>query len=352
MLMRSSLLIAPIALFSLSGCSNYHPLADVCLRKPIGHTVDQSAAVKVTFLGNSTLAIQDRKTTLLVDGFLSRPGPIQTLLGTVGPSCKIIHKELTAAGVHKVDAVLVGHAHHDHALDATAIADHYDSKAIGSASYGMIYKGSHVSGNASRFVRIGPKGGTAKIGRFRVHFIPSIHVAPESFIQKMIEGEIERPLKTPAHFTRFKCGDVFALYIEHFDDANKRVMERIAVTTTAGALPGALKRRRAPAVLFLSIGYLSKASDYDQNAYWGNTVDDIRPKVIVPVHWDDFTIKLSKRLKPAKGLAGSTKDAMAFVKRKAEADGRKVRVLDTRESIWISKDRVYCPAPRVPIGSQ
>ncbi|HYJ05515.1 MAG TPA: MBL fold metallo-hydrolase [Chthoniobacterales bacterium] len=341
--MQSSPLIALIAVFGFSSCTSYHPLADKCLRRPIGRSLDRDSAVKVTFLGNSTLVVQDKETTLLVDGFLSRPGPIQTVLGTVGPSLKLIEDELTAVGVHEVDAVLVGHAHHDHALDATAIADRYDSKAIGSASYGQIYRGSHVPGNKSSFVPIARTGGKEEIGRFRVHFVPSIHVAPCSFIQRMIEGEIKRPLKTPAHFTRFKCGDVFALYIEHLDKPKKRVTERIAVTTTAGAIPGALQGLTSPAVLFLSVGYLAKESEDRQDAYWENTVNATRPRVIVPVHWDDFARKLSKGLEPAKGLAGSTKDAMTFVKRKA--DGRKLRVLDTRESMWISQGDVYCPAP-------
>jgi L-ascorbate metabolism protein UlaG (beta-lactamase superfamily) len=343
--MQGFFLVALIAVVGLSSCSTYDPLTDSSLRQSIGRRIDKNGAVKVTFLGNSTLVVQDKDTTVVVDGFLSRPNGFQTVLGTVGPSWTIIEAELTAAGVHKVDAVLVGHAHHDHALDATKIADQYNSKAIGSASYGMIYEGSHVAGKRSTFLPIGADGGQEKVGRFRIHFIPAVHVAPTSFIQKMIDGEIKKPLKTPARFTRFKCGQVFALYIEHLDEAREKVRERLAVTTTAGAIPGALEGREAPAVLFLSIGYLSKESPKRQHDYWENTVNAMKPALIVPVHWDDFTTKLSEGLKPATGLAGSTEEAMAFVKAKARADGRKLRVLDTRESLWISKGQVYCPGP-------
>ena len=52
--------------------------------------------MQVTFLGNTTLVIKDKQTTLLVDGFLSRPGPglLRCAIGTVGPSKKIIEDEL------------------------------------------------------------------------------------------------------------------------------------------------------------------------------------------------------------------------------------------------------------------
>lgn len=346
-------LAALVVVFASVGCSssNYHPLAEKNLRKRIGKPVATDSAVKVTFLGTSTLLIQDGKTTLLVDGFLSRPGRWQTVLGAVGPSKKIMEKvvlkELRAAGVRKLDAVLVGHAHHDHALDSTAIADHYNARAIGSASFGQIYAGSHVKGNGSSFDLIREDGDTVRVGDFAVHFVPAAHVAPDSFIQQLIDGPIKRPLKTPAHVLRFKCGDVFALHIQHL--RGEKVAESIAVTTTASALPRHLKGRKTN-VLFLSVGYLSEEPEKRQHEYWDNTVTATKPDVIVPVHWDDFTEKLSSPLTPASGILGDTQAAMEFVVR--EAGKRPVRVLDAHESIWVSGGAVYCPEGRLHPATQ
>ena len=213
--MRGMLLTLIVLAFSLPACSTYDPFKDCDLRKQIGRPFAGKSALKVTFLGNTTLAIDDGQTTLLVDGFLSRPGKIQTLLSPVGPAPEIIIRELSAAGIHRVDAVLVGHAHHDHALDSTAIADLFGAKAIGSSSYAKVYQGSHIHGSNSTLVTIPSKGGCATIGQFTVKFKPSAHVAPCSFAQKLVEGEIKNPLKLPAYFTQFKCGDVFALHISH-----------------------------------------------------------------------------------------------------------------------------------------
>jgi L-ascorbate metabolism protein UlaG (beta-lactamase superfamily) len=298
--------------------------------------VDRDSAVQVTFLGNTTLVIKDKQTTLLVDGFLSRPGPglLRCVIGTVGPSKEIIQDELAAAGVIHVNAVLVGHAHHDHALDATMIADLYDAEVVGSTSYAKIYEGSHDPRRDSKLVTIPTGGGSREIGDFVVDFVPSAHGARCSLVQKLIAGEITAPLHLPAHISRLKCGDVFALRIKH-------KQAEIVVTTTAGAEAGKLKGERPADVLFLSVGYLSEEKPKRQDFYWEHTVEATRPDVIVPVHWDDFTIKLSEGLKPATGLLGNTETAMNLVKRKTGQ--RDVRVLNLRESVWISDGKVYIP---------
>ena len=326
-----------LALLGLGACSTYDPLTEEpLLRKRIGEPVNPDSAVQVTFLGNTTLVIRDKQTTLLVDGFLSRPGPglLRCAIGTMGPSKEIIKKELAAAGVARVDAVLVGHAHHDHALDATAIADLYNAEAIGSNSFAKIYDGSHDRSLERKLTPIPPCGGSREFGGFAVHFIPSLHGARCSLIQRLLGGEITQPLHLPAHISRLKCGDVFALRITHKQG-------EIVVTTTAGARAGTLQGRKPADVLFLSIGYLSSEGSGAQDFYWKQTVEATQPDVIVPVHWDDFTIKLSEGLKPATGLLGNSEAAMNVVK--SRAGQRDVRVLNLRESVWISDGKVYIP---------
>jgi L-ascorbate metabolism protein UlaG (beta-lactamase superfamily) len=312
-------------------CSNY-PLSDSELRRPVGVGPAPKTGVKVTFLGNCTLHIDDGETSLLVDGFLSRPGPLKTVFGQVGPERDVIHAELHKARIGHVDAVLVGHAHHDHALDATMIADFFGSTVAGSQSFAQIYKGSHEPSAPSRLITIPSGGATHSFGRFKVHFITSDHVARDSLIQRLIEGEIKERLKLPAHFTKLKCGEVFALYITHPD-------ARIAVTTTAGAKRGQLSGRKAD-VIFLGVGYLSKETRKNQRFYLRETVEATDPKLIVPVHWDNFARKLTLPLKPSV-LTGNTKTAMKLVR--GSAGPRPIRVLDLRESVWIRGGKVYSP---------
>lgn len=329
--MKKAVLCA-IAALGLSACSSYNPLGDNELRKPIGEVPPSGPALKVTYFGNTTLLIQDGHTSLLVDGFLSRPGFLQTFFGKIGPD----DVEINRTGIDRVDAILVGHSHHDHALDATALADKFQTKVIGSESFAQIYRGSHKAGRNSTLVTVPMEGGSFQFGEFTVRFALSNHVSSHYSFQRRIEGPITAPVQMPARSSDFKCGDVFALHISHSQG-------NIVVTTTAGAKEGQLSGREAD-VVFLGTGFLSKETPEQQDFYWRETVEATLPDVIVPVHWDNFFRKLSRPggLKPS-AVIDSPQRAMDLVKRKAEQ--RRVRVLDKRESLWISGGKVYCPAP-------
>ena len=157
----------------------------------------------------------------------------------------------------------------------------------------------------------------------------------------MIEGHIDQPLHLPARFSKFKCGSVYALHIFHPQGS-------ILVTTTAGAASGALQPSRHKAnIAFLSTGFLSKETPARRQAYWNETIEATQENavanVVVPVHWDNFTRKLSDGLKPPPSFVDRAKPAMDFIKSKAGR--RPVRVLAVGESIWISNGKVYCPPP-------
>ena len=336
--MKLQLLPLLLAL-GFSACSTYHPLRDDALRHPIGHAPASKSAVTVTFLGNTTLHIRDGETSLLVDGFLSRPGLLKTFLWQIGPDSKVIHEELDRAGIGKVDAVLVGHAHHDHALDATMIADCHGAHVVGSESFAQIYRGSHEPGSPGKLSVVPKDGDIYTFGRFTVTFAPSDHVSSlpglKGIPQRAVEGCIKTPLKMPAYFSEFKCGEVFALHIAHPEG-------EIVVTTTAGAKPGQLRGKHAD-VLFLGVGLLSKESPRKQETYWRETVGATHPDVIVPVHWDNFTRKLSSGLKPS-ALAEDPRAPMTLVKQNAGT--REVRVLDRGETVTIHHGHVFIPPPK------
>lgn len=325
------ILIAAVLGLGMSACSNYDPLKDNCLRKPIGSPVSGRNAVKITYFGNTTLLIEDNETALLVDGFVSRPGAVKTLFGRIAPE----PAELDKVNFKRVDAILVGHAHHDHALDATALADRMETLVVGSRSFANIYCGSHEAGRKSRLRVIPEAGDTVRVGRFQVAFCPSCHVGSHSIVQRLIEGEIEKPFSMPAHYSAFKCGEVFALHISHPEGS-------FVVTTTAGAKPGQLRGRHADAV-FLGVGLLSKESPEKQRKYWNETVVATNPDAVVPVHWDNFARKLAAGLKPT-GIAESPRASMDLVK--TLAGNRKLRLLDLREKVYISRGEVYIPPPR------
>lgn len=327
------------SLYFLSSCSGYTPLEDRCLRPPDSSAIAEPG-VRATFLGNTTIFVSDGETNLMVDGFFSRPGILKTLFGKVGPNRTVIEQRLECIGIRGIDskdsldAILVGHAHHDHALDAVAVAEITNAQVMGNESYRFIHEGSGGNTDKEHLFTVPSDGNlwerTNRYGKFTVSFLPSGHVGSHNFLQSMVEGHIEEPLKMPAHFSNFKSGDVFAIHIAHPHG-------NLLVTTTAGTEAGSTQGYRAD-VVFLGVGLLSKESLDRQDAYWKEYVEDVKAKLIIPVHWDSFNRQLARGLKPSRFLARDVEDSMRFVKKKGQ--GRRVRVLDLGESVLLRNGQI------------
>jgi hypothetical protein len=65
--------------------------------------------VRATFLGVSTILLDDGETAILTDGFFTRPNPRQLLLGKIAPDPEAIWQSLARAGIVKLAAVIVCH---------------------------------------------------------------------------------------------------------------------------------------------------------------------------------------------------------------------------------------------------
>ncbi len=65
----------------------------------------------VQFTGNSNILISDGKTSILTDGFFTRPSVAKVLWGEVAPDESIIKYCLDRAGIQKLDAVIPVHSH-------------------------------------------------------------------------------------------------------------------------------------------------------------------------------------------------------------------------------------------------
>lgn len=316
-----------LLIISLASCSSYQPLDQADLY-PAPLTPKNNPGVKATFLGNTTILISDGKTNLLVDGFLSRPSALKTLFGFIAPEPKVISRELAFAGITKLDAVLVGHAHHDHALDAPEVSRQmHDAPVMGSKSYSFIHEGAGGKMDKDHLIIVPRDGNCRHFGDFTVTFLRSEHVSSHTFPQRVVEGEITKPLKTPARFSRFNCGEVYVIHIAHPDGT-------VVVTTTAGARAGQLKGMKAD-VVFLGVGLLAKETKDKQDSYWQETVGTVHPHTVIPVHWDAFTRKLSNGLKPTPCFADNVKGAMAIVQTKAKKQGCTVRLMNLRDSLLL-----------------
>jgi L-ascorbate metabolism protein UlaG (beta-lactamase superfamily) len=320
----------------LASCSFYQPLDDRELYGGPMKAPGNVDGVTVTYFGNSTILISDGKTSLLVDGFFSRPNPLRTLFGRVSPDKRIIQEQLKLGGISHLDALLIGHSHFDHALDAPTVACLTGAVAMGSKSYFNVQAGGPCA--KDKYIKVPPDGirGQA-FGQFRVSFLPSRHIAPHLPGQREATGEIEHPIRPPARATDYKHGDVFAIHICHPHG-------QIAITTTADAHRGQFRGYHAD-VLMLAVGLLEKETEYQREFYWKETAGELRPKNVIPIHWDSFARRLPKDPSPRRSLAVTSlkyfqnvKPVMDFVK--MQSAGRDLWLMGLRDSFLLRNGKV------------
>ena len=247
----------------------------------------QTGQVRATFLGTTTLLFEDGKTSILIDGFLTRPGPSWTLPFTrIETNRDRVRKYLRRLNISQLAAVFVFHSHYDHALDAPYIALQPGADIVGSASTAMIARGEGLG--TDRIVSVKPYQ-TVAYGKFKVTMIPSQHIDlpwPANLTGMM--GTITAPLSQPASMFDYREGGTYTIHIEH--PQGKFMLH------SGGFRPGELNGYRVD-TLFLSLPGLSALGD-QQAAFHQEVIAETGVKTIYPVHWDDFSISLDQPLQP------------------------------------------------------
>lgn len=284
----------------------------------------QAGALRVTFLGTSTLLLDDGTTAVLVDGFFSRPSKWQ-LLGKVAPDRPRIAATLQRLGVSRLAAVVVNHTHYDHALDAPEVAMRTGALLVGSESTANVGRGWDLPEAQIRVVSPSDAASrTMAFGAFELTFVPSRHV-----VHALTHGQphaITAPLRPPAAALDYHEGGVFSILVRHGS-------QTLSVQGSAGFVEGALRGQRAD-VIFLGIGVLGKQDAAYRDAYWRETVQALGARRVVPIHWDDFTLPLDAPLEAMPPLMDDFDVALGFVVARGQQEGIDVKLAPT----WVSID--------------
>lgn len=265
------------------------------------------APVSVTWLGVSTLLVDDGASALLTDGFFSRPGLREVALGRLSPSVPRIEESLASAGITRLAAVLPVHTHYDHALDSAAVAERTGAALIGGESAANIARG---HGLPEDRIVVATPGGQLQLGSFAVTLIASEHCPPDRF-----PGAIRGPVVPPARSSAYRCGEAWSTLIHH-----RPSDRRLLIQGSAGFLPGALEGRRAE-VAYLGVGQLGvQPVDYLEQ-YWAHTVGTVGARRVVLIHWDDFFRPLTAPVRAIPYAADDLDVTMTVLSRLAERDG-------------------------------
>ncbi|MBZ0273922.1 MBL fold metallo-hydrolase [bacterium] len=227
--------------------------------------------VRVKWTGAAGLQITHEGRTWLIDPYHTRSGKGSVLFG------KLASDEARVAGIAaglpgELSGVIVGHTHFDHALDIPWFARQTTVPIVGSASLETLLG---VFGIAGRVTVC--RGGEEQPlpGGATVKMIPSRH-GLVLFGRVPYPGEVEPGGEPPLPATRYRVGGIFAPLI---NVGGKSILHMGSANLVDEALEGA----RAD-IVFMCIPGWKRTPDYHKRV-----LSRVRPSVVVPFHFDDFT---------------------------------------------------------------
>ncbi|GAA1061438.1 MBL fold metallo-hydrolase [Agromyces bracchium] len=264
------------------------------------------APIVWTFCGTSALHLTDGQYSLMIDPFFSRVSIARAATRKIAPDLNLIERGLHEAGIGKVDAVFVSHAHHDHVMDAPLTAWKYECSLYGSPSTVNVGVGSPL--HADSMHAIAP-GAVVPVGTFSVRVLAAKHGHPN-----LAPGEIKAAFPTrPVWGLRYRDGGAFSFVVEH---NSATTLIHPGANYIAGALDGTTVD-----TLFLGIaGSWARCKTF-RRRLWRSVVEAAAPRVLIPVHWDDFGAPLSRPLVLRRWSRGSFESSARFLEQECGVAG-------------------------------
>jgi L-ascorbate metabolism protein UlaG (beta-lactamase superfamily) len=278
----------------------------------------EDGPVTVRFMGVTSLLLQDSATSILSDGFISRPGEARVLLGRISPNQELIDSTIGRLGMQKLAAVFCGHSHYDHCLDAPVFAQRTGAILLGSPSTENLGRGYGLRPSQLYVVR---DGEMRRFGGFDLTFLHAEHSIPDR-----VRGTIARDVEPPARKSAWKTGEVYSVHVRH---GNRTLL----VHGSANFKRHALRRCQAE-VVYLGIWGLGGQTDQEISNFWDEVVVATGAKRVIPVHWDFFFRGLEDGLRPFPTPLASFESSMQHVLRLAAEDGVEV----VMPVLWLPTD--------------
>ncbi len=225
-------------------------------------------SLQITYLGTAGFILKGPGRTVVLDPYVSRPGPA-ALLSPLQPDTGLIRDTIPEA-----DDVLVGHAHYDHILDAPDLCKQTGARMIGSRSAIMVGR---AAGVPEAQLRATDGREDIASGPWSIRGLPSRH--GKVFGRIPFPGDISKPPAWPPRMTELKHGlvlnwvvDTGSLRIVHIDSADFINEE--------------LQGQQADIVCLCAIGRKYRPD------YVKDVVALLKPRWIIPCHWDTMMTPL------------------------------------------------------------
>ncbi|GDX81024.1 hypothetical protein LBMAG42_28350 [Deltaproteobacteria bacterium] len=272
---------------------------------PAYETAPSQGRTRFTFLGTAGFVVASQERTFVLDPYVSRAGLWRTAFGRLRVDEARVRQLVPVA-----NEVLIGHSHYDHALDGPAVAKHTGARLLGSAATGHIATAYGL--DAAQFVEVTPRVPVV-CGAASATAWPSRH-GKALFGRVPLPGDITAPPPWPPRVTHLKHGPVYHWAMEL---GGTRVLH----VDSADFLDDELVE--ADVLLLCAVG-----RQYRRD-YTRNLLERVKPKVVIPCHWDDFSVPIEA---PARQLPGV--DVEGFVE-EIQASGARAVVLAPLQSWWV-----------------
>ena len=218
------------------------------------------------YLGTAGFVLQSKHRTAELDPFLTRPSMLTTLTKKLRPNEILLEREIPHA-----DDVIIGHAHHDHILDAPNICKRTGARFIGSPSACNVARAAGVQ----RPQIVETKGREwISCGHNRIKGLPSRH-GKVYFNRVSLPGNIDTIPNWPNFFWKFKHGLVLNWMLEW---EGRKIMH----IDSADFIETELQGHTCDILCLCAIGRAHRPN------YVRDAISILQPKYVIPCHWDLF----------------------------------------------------------------
>ncbi|MDO4865313.1 MAG: MBL fold metallo-hydrolase [Clostridia bacterium] len=279
--------------------------------------------MKVTFFGTTTLLFDDGVDQVLFDAHFTRPSLFTYIFGNAPTDVKLVDELLRLHCVDRLRAIFISHSHHDHVMDAPHVANRCGAVIYGSASALNVARGGGVpEDRLTAFCG----GEVFEVGGYRVTVIPSLHSKP-TILNNDLGQTIDAPLVQPARLRDYKEGGSFDFLVEN---GGRKYLIRPSFNYIEGQLDGITAD-----VLFLGVAGLAKADGPTEAKFFAETMDKVRPKLVIPLHWDNFFSRLDRPIVGMPRLVEKTEVVFFKLAQACEARGVNCLVQMPRTSVEV-----------------
>ncbi len=225
--------------------------------------------LNLRYLGTAGFVVTHRDTghTVVLDPYVTRTSALGTVSGPLVPDLAAIERYIPRA-----DDVLIGHAHHDHVLDAPDLCRRTGARLIGSSSAVMVGRAAGLP--ESQLVETAGDEDIAT-GPFIARGLPSRH-GRVYFGRIPLAGDITAPPPWPARMHHLRHGLVLNWQLRATGTPS------IVHIDSADFIDSALVDQPCDVLCLCAIGR------HGRPGYTEAALRLLKPKYVIPCHWDLF----------------------------------------------------------------